>query len=187
MRILHAPNNIANQAGYVADALRALGHDVEVWEFSPSAFAFPYDRAVDISDRNPIAIWEAFDEAVRRFDIFHFHFGRSFFSFPWAGMPPPFWDLPILKMLGKKVFFTFHGSDCRIRRIHEEVNPWSYFKFSDIQADDERTETNIRIISSFADAMFIVSPDYKPFVPAATVMPRVIDLSEWPADRKSVV
>jgi glycosyltransferase involved in cell wall biosynthesis len=185
MRILHAPHNIANQAGYIAAALRSMGHEAEVWEFSPSAFAFPYDRAVDISDRNPVAIWEAFEEAIDRFDVFHFHFARSFFSYPWAGMPPMYWDLPILKMLGKKIFFTFHGSDCRIQRIHEEINPWSYFRFSDIKADDERTETNLRVIESFADAMFIVSADYKPFVPNAHVLPRVIDLSEWPVQGPS--
>ncbi|MGZ7031597.1 MAG: glycosyltransferase family 4 protein [Thermoanaerobaculia bacterium] len=179
MRILHAPNNIANQAGYVASSLRSMGHEAEVWEFGSSPYGFPSDRVIDIRDHDPTVLWDAFDEAVRRFDIFHFHFGRSFFSYPWAPVPP-YWDLPVLRMLGKKVFFTFHGSDCRIRRIHEEINPWSYYRFSDIPSDDERTENSLEVIRSFANEMFIVSMEYKPFVPEAAFVPRVIDLAEWP-------
>ncbi len=179
MRILHAPRNIANQPGYLVGALRALGHEAEVWEYDPSPFGFPADRTISLSERDPVRFWETFLEAVDRFDVFHFHFARTLFPNSWGGVPA-LWDLPIYRILGKRVFFTFHGSDCRIRRIHEAVNPWSYYRFSDVEADDDRTEKTIQLVRTYADRMFVTSVDYLHFVPDAVVSPRVIDLAEWP-------
>jgi hypothetical protein len=88
--------------------------------------------------------------------------------------------MPIYRLLGKKLFFTFHGSDIRIRRIHEQINPWSYYRHSDIASDDDRTEKTIEAIRTYANRMFVVSVDYLPFVPEAEVVERVIDLAGWP-------
>jgi len=180
MRILHAPTNTANQPGYIVKALRRLGHEAELWEYGTNPYGFPVDRRISLDSRDPRVFWDTFREAMDRFEILHFHFGRSLFPSQWRGLPA-FWDLPIYRALGKRVFFTFHGSDCRIRRIHEEVNPWSYYRFSDVAADDDRTAKRIEIIRTYAHQMFVVSPDYLPFVPEATVLPRVIDLDEWPS------
>lgn len=179
MKILHAARNIANQPGYIVQALRRLGHEAEVWEYGTNPFGFPVDRTIQIDDKDPRVLWQTLLDALDRFDVVHFHFARTLFPAEWGGLPP-FWDLPIYRALGKKVFFTFHGSDIRIRRIHEQINPWSYFKHSDIRPDDDRTEKVIEIIRTYANAMFVVSVDYLPFVPEAVVMPRVIDLAEWP-------
>jgi len=179
MRILHAPKNIANQAWYATRALRRLGHEAEVWEYGASPFGFPTDRTIDSTSRDPQVLWNTFMEALPRFDVLHFHFAQSLFPNHWGGMPP-LWDLPIYRILGKKVFFTFHGTDCRIRRIHEQVNPWSYYRHSDVPADDDRTEKTIQVIRTYANRMFVVSADYLSFVPEAEVVPRIIDLDEWP-------
>ena len=179
MRILHAPKNIANQAWYVTRALRRLGHEAEVWEYGESPFGFPTDRTIDSTGRDPKVLWDTFMEALPRFDVLHFHFAQSLFPNQWGGMPP-LWDLPIYRILGKRVFFTFHGTDCRIRRIHEQVNPWSYYRHSDIPADDDRTEKTIQTIRTYANRMFVVSAAYLSFVPEAEVVPRLIDLQEWP-------
>jgi glycosyltransferase involved in cell wall biosynthesis len=180
MRILHAARNIANQPGYTVAALRRLGYEAEVWEYGPAnAFEFPVDRRIPLDRRDPRIFWDTFQDAIDRFDVFHFHFGRSLFPDQWGGVPP-LWDLPIYRALGKKVFFTFHGSDCRIRAVHLERNPWSYYRTSDIASDDDRTQKVIQAIRTYADRMFIVSPDYFEFIPDAVVMPRVIDLTEWP-------
>jgi hypothetical protein len=188
MRILHAPRNIANQAWYVAAALRRMGHEAEVWELGDNTFGFPVDRTIPVVAHDSRPNWDAFLEALDRFDVFHFHFGRSFFPNQAGGLPP-LWDLPVYRALGKRVFFTFHGSDCRIRSIHEEINPWSFYRYSDVPSDDDRTRKTIEIIRTYADRMFVVSADYLPFVPEATVMPRVIDLHDWPEqapDQRSV-
>jgi len=179
MRILHAARNIGNQPGYLVRALRRLGHDAEVWEYESNPFAFPADRTIDIRSGDAMVFWRTFLEAVDRFDVFHFHFGRTLFPADWGGVPP-LWDLPIYRILGKKVFATWHGSDCRIRRIHLDVNPWSYYRTSQVQADDDRTQKVIEVFRTYADRNFVVSPDYFHFIPDAELLPRVIDLSEWP-------
>jgi len=179
MRILHAARNPANQAGYVVAALRRLGHDAQLWEYEGNRFGFPADRVIDISSGDPAVFWRTFEDAIGRFDVLHFHFGRTFFPNDWGGVPP-LWDLPIYRVLGKKVFHTWHGSDCRIRAVHLEVNPWSYYRTSDVGADDDRTRKVIEVFRTYADRQFVVSPDYLAFVPDAQVMPRVIDLDEWP-------
>lgn len=181
MRILHLPLNIANQPGYIARAQRRLGHEAEVWEFGDNAFGFQKDRRIDIYARDPGLIWDAFADAVPRFDVFHFNFARSFFSYPWpVGRVPQYWDLPLLRALGKKVFFTFHGTDCRTRRAQDENNPWSFYKYADIPVDDDRVEQNVNLIRTYANKLFITSPEYAIFVPDAELQPRTLDLSEWP-------
>jgi glycosyltransferase involved in cell wall biosynthesis len=180
MRIVHVGRNNADQAGYAVRALRKLGHEAEVWEYGEPTFGFAVDRTIDTSRADPRMFWDAFLEAIGRFDVFHFHARRTFFPNQWGGVPP-YWDLPILRLLGKKVFFTWHGVDVQIRRIHLEYNPWSFFKYSDITADDDLTEKAIQVIRTYANAMFVVSVDYLPFVPEARVVPRLIDLDEWPS------
>ena len=179
MRILHAARNIANQAGYAAAALRRMGHEVEVWEYGRSAFGFPADRTIPLDSRDPRIFWETFLEAIDRFEILHFHFGRSLFPDQWGGVPP-FWDLPIYRALGKKVFFTFHGSDARLRAVHLQKNPWSYYQTGQVAADDDRTAKVVEVIRTYSNAMFVTSVDYLDYIPDAIVAPRIIDLAEWP-------
>lgn len=178
LRILHAPRNIANQAGYVAAGLRRLGHHVEVWETRPNAFDFPADRVIPDAAEPGVA-WDLVREAVERFDVLHFHFGQSLVVAESTGFPP-FWDLPIYRALGKRVFFTFHGTDVRIRRIHEQINPWSHYRSANVPSDDARTEKSIEVIRTYADRMFAVSVNLLHFVPQAEYLPRVIDLVDWP-------
>ncbi len=179
MRILHAPNNYADQAGSVVRALRALGHDAEYWEYGESRFGFEADRRIDIRDADPRALWRTFLEAKDRFDVFHFHFANSFFPFQWA-VVPPYWDLPVLRMLGKKVFFTFHGSDCRLQKIAEEKNPYAAEFFADTTPDDDRLQKSINVIKTYSNKMFAVSVELLWYVPEAKAIPRAIDLSRWP-------
>jgi glycosyltransferase involved in cell wall biosynthesis len=47
----------------------------------------------------PVFLW-----AILKFDVFIFGFGTSFFYYL---------DLPVLKLLGKKILYIFHGSDTR--------------------------------------------------------------------------
>jgi glycosyltransferase involved in cell wall biosynthesis len=160
-------------------ALRRLGHEAEMWEFGPDNFGYKPDRTIELKTKDPLIFWETFSEAAERFDVIHFHAGRSFFPGEWGGVPA-YWDLPILRALGKKVFHTFHGSECRIRRIHMENNPWSYYKYSDIISDEDRTQKIIQIFRTYCNKMFLASPDYLMFVPDAVVIGRMIELSEWP-------
>ncbi len=178
LRILHAPRNIAGQGSDIVAALRRLGHHAELWEDVPDVFGRPSDRvlALDRTDGRPT--WDALREVVEQFDIVHFHFGHTFV--PRHGVLPPFWDLPLLRSLGLRVYFTFHGSDIRMGRIHGEINPWSGLFVGPSVPEDDRIEKSLQVIRTYADEMFVTSVNYLAFVPDATYLPRVIDLSDLP-------
>jgi glycosyltransferase involved in cell wall biosynthesis len=179
LRILHAARNPADQAGVAVRALRRLGHEAELWVYDENPFGFPVDRAIDIRSGDPAVFWRTFQEAIERFDVIHFHFGRSLFPDDWGGVPP-LWDLPVYRILGKRVFATWHGSDCRLMRVHLERNPWSYFKYSDIRPDDDRTAKVLEVFRTYADRQFVTAPDYLDYVPDAEVLGRLVDLADWP-------
>ncbi len=177
MRILHAPTNPAGQASALVAALRRLGHEAELWEYGRHAFGYETDRTIEITG-DPRVPWRAFAEAVDRFDVVHLHFGRSLFP-DWPGVPP-LWDVPLYRVLGARLFHTWHGADCAIRRIHLANNPWSYFRDPAMKADDDRAAKVIEIFRTYAEKTFVVSPDYLEFVPDAELLPRAIDLDRWP-------
>jgi glycosyltransferase involved in cell wall biosynthesis len=178
VRILHAPNNIANQAWANAQGLRALGHDVEVWHYGTNPYDFPADRVIDI-DNKPERLLAAFREALERdFEVFHFHFARSLIA-PVGGLPW-FWDLPVLRALGKTIVFTFHGSDVRKRSVHISEDPWSYFRFSDVNCDEERIEKSLAVIRTYAHVLVVASPLNHTFVPDAEYIPKAIEMERFP-------
>jgi glycosyltransferase involved in cell wall biosynthesis len=178
LRILHAPRNIAGQASDVVAALRRLGHDASLWEAIEDPFGRPADRIYG-RDLDARATWALVQEAAEQFDVLHFHFGRTLVQ---RGIPelPPYWDLPIYRALGKRVFFTFHGSDIRIERIFRESSPWAAQLPPGPNADDERVEQSIAVMRTYADRLFVTSANYLAYVPDAVYLPRVIDLGAWP-------
>jgi hypothetical protein len=179
LRILHAPRNTAGQAGDTVAALRRLGHHVELWEDEPDPFGRDADRLLGYGQRDPARMWEAVSDAVAGFDVLHFHSGRTLVPRGWGGLPV-YWDLPIYRALGLRVYFTFHGSDVRLGRIHEAVNPWIEH-YTVPAPDDDRTEKWVQVMRTYADRMFAVSVNLLDYVPDAEYLPRVLDLAAWPA------
>jgi glycosyltransferase involved in cell wall biosynthesis len=178
MRILHAPTNVANQGWAAAQGLRALGHEVEVWHYGPNPYDFQADRVFEIENK-PERAFSAFREALDRdFDVFHFHFARSLVS-PVGGLPW-FWDLPVLRALGKRIVFTFHGSDVRKKSVHMQEDPWSYYRFSDVESNEERVDKALAVIRTYANALIVASPINRTFVPEAEYVPKAIELSDFP-------
>jgi glycosyltransferase involved in cell wall biosynthesis len=174
MRILHAPSNIANQAWSVAQGLRALGHHAEVWHRGESKYGFPADRMLSTDD-----VFGPFLDALNsNFDVLHFHFGRSLVR----GYPalPLLWDVPAWRALGKKVVFTFHGSDIRVRSEHMANDEWSYFRFSDVGCDEERIATELAIARTYADRLIVAGRPLLSFVPDAVYVPKALHLPDYP-------
>jgi len=178
VRILHAPSNPAGQASALVAALRRLGHDAQLWQYGAHAFGYPADRTILITG-DPRVPWRTLIEAVDSFDVVHLHFGRSLFP-DWPGVPA-LWDVPLYRVLGVKLFHTFHGSDARLRRVHLAANPWSHLLGTDVRSDDARTEKVIEIFRTYAERNFVVAPDYLAYVPDAELLPRAVDLRAVPA------
>lgn len=173
MRVLHAPTNIANQAWGAVSGLRELGIEARLWHHMPNPFSFPADREIDHGG-DPQRIFESFLEALsEEFDVFHFHFARSLM--PATQGIPLFWDLPILRALGKKVFFTFHGTDVRLRSVHLEEDPWSYFRFADVKCDEQLIARRMAVIRTFANKTIVAGAPLLTFVPDAAYVPKIVD------------
>ncbi len=180
LRILHAPVNVAGQAGDVVAALRRSGHDAQLWVRGVDAFGRDADRFLDAPPDDEHATWRYIREAAERFDVVHFHFARTLVPHASPGLPR-FWDLPVYRALGLRVYFTFHGSDVRIGRVFAERNPWApQFQVS-AAPDDDRIEKNLHVMRTYADRLFVASPNSLNYVPDAVYLPRVIDLAAWPA------
>lgn len=176
MRCLHAPTNIANQAWAAVTGLRGLGHQAEVWHYGDNHFSFRADRSIE-NATDPAVIMRTFREALDAdFDVFHFHFARSLV--PARDSLPSFWDLPVLRALDKRIVFTFHGTDVRLRSVHMDEDPWSYFRFADVPCDEELIASRLDIIRAHADHLIVANPLNRMFVPEAHYVPKIIDLEQ---------
>ncbi|MGZ4204149.1 MAG: glycosyltransferase family 4 protein [Actinomycetota bacterium] len=179
MRILHAPTNIAGQPGALVRGLRDLGHEAENWHFGPNPFEYPADRLIRFPPAAPSDIVRIVEEALGRFDIFHFHFARSLVPRQ-VGSIPGLWDLPLYRALDKRVFFTFHGSDCRLKSVHMAENKWSYYRCADVRCDEDDIMKRLNIIRTYADGLFVCSPINKRYVEDAGFHGRAIVVDDWP-------
>lgn len=178
--VLYAPRNISGQASQYAAGVRPLGIKAEVWSYGPTAFGFQADRVIDkqryITD--PSYRWSVVDDAVRGFDVFHFQYASSLII-PRGFAAPYLWDIPLLKSLGKKVFMHFRGSDVRLRSMHVQREPESYFLTSSIGCDEEQILGKIDICRRFCDGLFVSTPGLLDYVPDASWVPHAIDPEQW--------
>lgn len=60
--------------------------------------------------------WHFFLTCLFKYDLFHFYFGKSFLPYNL--------DLPILKLFGKKIIFSYVGSDIRLSTVETDRNPY---------------------------------------------------------------
>ncbi len=175
MRILHAPINIANQAWLMAEGLRSLGHEVEVWQYGESRYGYPADRVIE-HEGDPSAYFRTLVEATDRdFDVVHFHFAQSLI--PARDYLPRFWDLPVWRAIGVKIVFTFHGTDVRRRSHHIADDPWSFYRYADIPCDEDQIQSDLSVIRRYAHHMTVGSVLDLHYVPEATYLPKSVDLS----------
>lgn len=183
-RVLYAPRNISGQASEYVSGIRAHGWDGEVWSYGPPAFGFAADRVIDKNRWVADATyrWDVFDDAVRRFDVFHFQYASSLLL-PRGHAAPDLWDLVFLKSLDKKVFMHFRGSDVRLRSVHLAREPDSYFRTADLPCDEPRILGKIEICRRFCDRLFVSTPGLLDYVPDATWVPHAVDPAEWDCKR----
>lgn len=133
LRILHAPNNICGQTYFLAKAQRKLGYESNSMAFARHNFAYPIDECLelqDIEDRNLRRgkMWTYFCECLEKYDIFHFHFKETLLI--------PSYDLPVLKMKGKKIVRSYWGDDIRIPSMAGSRNPY-FNRYQHHNSEDE--------------------------------------------------
>ncbi len=104
------------------------------------------------------------------FDVFNFYFGASLFGLTLI-------DVPILKKLGKKIFFYFHGCDIRDSKlvtnkyeINACANHWP------IACSPNRKKA-MQMASQYASGVFVSTPDLLEFIPGSIWLPQPIDMT----------
>lgn len=173
MKVLHSPSNIAGQITILVKELRRLGVDCVGMQFRIRKLGFRTDVNLDEGHPNP-AVWywrrlKFFLRSIGYFDIFHFHYGLSFFPFHM--------DLFILKFLKKKIIFHFHGSDIRnLNYIRELINKDSHTQ----PKSTLEQKMNLWIIKRFSDKILVSTPDLLELVgPGSIFFPNIVDLKFW--------
>src|ERR671918_1341824 len=122
LRVLHGPVNVGNQPYVLSRHERALGADSTLVVNYPTWTDYRTDRSLGAYGvKTPRTIGRRFLfglTAPFRYDVLHFYFGRSFFSWDDFGGPNWLWfrDLRLARRLGRRVVMTLQGCDVRVSR-----------------------------------------------------------------------
>ncbi|MDQ6418339.1 glycosyltransferase family 4 protein [Paenibacillus sp. LHD-117] len=175
MKVLHLPYGIGISA--LSRALRGQGVDAA----SLSLLNHHYSYLADIrmhADNVPLdkanrMLKHFFEEALDRFDIFHFHFGETFF--------PDKRDLKLIADRGKKMAMFHRGSEARILSIaRSSGNPYVRVKKTWPEA---RIRSNLKLLSSYIDHACVpdheLLPYVKPYYKHVHVVPYAIDSANY--------
>ncbi|MCL6419721.1 glycosyltransferase [Aestuariirhabdus haliotis] len=119
MRIFHGLTNIAGIGGYLAAYQQEQGFDSKLYVLTPNKFYDNHDLVVcerigKIRCGRHIAKIFFFFWSFWRFDVYNFYFGETLLPFSV--------DLPILRLLKKKVVMIYCGSDVRLTEIERSRN-----------------------------------------------------------------
>lgn len=179
MRVLHAPYDIAGQASILAKAQRELGVEADVLIFDQNKFNYPCDINLSLSGKtNPHKILLRIINFIRctfKYDVFYFHFGSS--------LLPHNLDLPILKLIRKKVIMHYWGSDIRqysIAKNYLFFNMLSELQMICSQKDENRIIKKIERIAKYCDITIVGDYSLLPYSTKSLVVKQVIDLTKFP-------
>ncbi len=151
---------MAGQNTYAVQGLRRIGVDATTVVFMENKFGYSYDicLGIDRNDRRKLPLSVAklgifLVKALFRYNTFHFHFGTS------IGFNKELW---LYHLLGKKVFYEFHGSDIRDIRKFCEHSKMEYLAEMDI---DDHTKKRNRAIVKQADGIVLHDDELIPYLP----------------------
>ena len=165
MRILHTPANVGGHPIGLSRAERELGLESEVVVFEPNPFGFEVDHDMY---RNGLPPWRTtparlrfLAEAARRYDVFHFNFGSTLL--PGWGLPVAVDELPLLRLLGKRVLATFQGDDARPPKAWSDPPAPA-----ELEGFDRRRRNARERMLRYADRVFYLNPDMRRWLPGAS-------------------
>jgi len=163
MKVLHASVVIANQSVILTKALRELDIKATSLQYYNPPRKYSADININIGRRRNLIKWFFiqllnFPRFFNNYDIYHFHYARTLLPF--------FVDLPILKILGKKIVFEYHGYD--IRSPFGSQAGLSLFVKIGLSINQQL----IKVVSKlFVDAEVVTTPDLLKFAPSANYLP----------------
>jgi len=145
MKILQLPTNIAGQQLITTKALRLLGHESNALS-SEHKFNYESDITIPYSSNKLIRQFKKivfFFKSILEYDIFHYHVGGFLFKNI---------DVKILKLLNKKIFIEFWGSEIRLYDIEKKRN--KFFVSDNIINQDDKIK-RLKFWSSITDTVIV--------------------------------
>ncbi|TLS50848.1 glycosyltransferase family 4 protein [Paenibacillus antri] len=180
-RVLHLPYGIG--IGVLSQALRARGVDAVSCSLRSHRYAYMADIRMHVDEYSYRAgkqVREAFfREALETYDLFHFHFGETFF--------PDKRDLKIIRDRGKKMIVHHRGSEARMLSVarsfgnpHVRVKPtWPEMKI----------RANLRRLSAYIEHAIVpdreLLPYVAPYYKKVHIVPYAIDTGRYIPDYPS--
>ncbi|MFZ4561651.1 MAG: glycosyltransferase, partial [Saprospiraceae bacterium] len=169
IRVFHGLYNTAGIPATMARAERELGLDSISVCYGPGIYELQPDTTLEYS-RDRSEILRRFREYADQYDIFVFHFGYSFANDTLA-------DIPLLKQMGKKVIFYFHG--CDVRGSKETIRKYAFSACKECwpQRCNPHRERELEYAEKYADAVWVSTPDLLEFVPGSELFLQPFDLT----------
>lgn len=174
LRVLHAPTDVGNQPWGVSRAERQLGVTSRTVVYLKIFKGFGADDDLHFEKHSRLGrLWVAgryFIAALWKYDVFHFYFATTFF--------PHFFDLPILKLFRKKIFFTFQGCDIRAAEgcAPAVLNPEKH-----THAPYKVQQQRLRTILRYATKTYVLNPDLLRYSPTSEQLTYAsVDVATWP-------
>jgi hypothetical protein len=176
MRVLHAPAEIAGQASILAKALRELGIEAHSLAYNSGFPQYTPDEARPYDSMPPLPRYLGYlgsaARHVGRWDIYHFHFGRTL-------IPPHNPDLPLVRSLGGKIVFHYHGCDVRNRAHMLATHARATCTECDPFCSPPRQRKILASATKYSDAELVSTPDLLESAPRASHLPVAADLTQY--------
>lgn len=167
LRVLHLPFITGNSAWYLSKYERKVLNRSEVAYFSFLNKEVLYDELnfdIRVVFKNKymaiLNILIFYLWAIFKYDIFHFNAGSSLFIFNNKFID--FLDIKLLKLLNKKVVFTYQGSSGRLKSTFiSRISKFDeiYFGVFDNDIDESLKKRRIGLVNSYSDLIYCTNPD----------------------------
>lgn len=174
MKILHI--SYGSPMIELCNALRSKGIDATSCHFDAHPFKFKPDICLNLQrlsvEKRAEKIEQFFQKAINKYDLFHFHFGETFF--------PDKRDLEILHRAGKKMVVHHHGSDIRKLSVARRNNPYVVVK---PEWTEEKINNNLDMLSKYIDHAIVQDYELEAYIrdeyKYVHVIPHAIDPAQF--------
>lgn len=180
MRILHLPTNIAGQPLNISKTVKSLGYKCNLLS---NKNKFNYDNDLLLSDSSNIFIRQInkiviFFKAIFKYDVFHYHTdGLLYLNI----------DVLILKLLRKKIFIQFHGSEIR---LYEQEKKRNRFFRSDNITDQKSKIRRLKFWSFITDNVIVCDHSLdlflKPYFKNIHAIGQILDVDKFIPEYPSI-
>ncbi|MEM7228005.1 MAG: glycosyltransferase [Planctomycetota bacterium] len=184
LRTIHGVTGAAGQPWTISRALRRIGVEADCVLMNSSKFGYGADMNIQVRGDGYDSFADFLREATPRYDVFHFYF-RPYFYFDSKRLTfPSGADLLALRAAGKTLVYHFRGSEIRLHSRFREVSPYHYVDEDPNKIVTKFPEHTMKMLMTFVESVahkvFVPDPELQTYMPSAGIVPRAIDLEDWP-------